>query len=45
LFPAGMVWDEFVFAYASVIAMPILLWVVTNYVFANGLGVPRYGYV
>lgn len=44
-FPAGMVWEEFVFAYASVVAMPILIWMVANYVYANGLGVPRYGYL
>ncbi len=42
-FPAGLVWEEYVFAYASVVAVPILIWIVVNYVYAEGLGVPRYG--
>lgn len=42
-FPAGLVWEEYVFAYASVVAVPILIWVVVNYIYAEGLGVPRYG--
>lgn len=43
-FPPGMVWEEYVFAYASVIAMPIFIWVVVNAVYAYNLGVPRYGF-
>ncbi len=43
-FPEGMGWEEFVFAYASVIAMPILIWLVVNLIYAHSLGVPRYGH-
>ena len=43
-FPDGMGWEEFVFAYASVIAMPILIWVVVNLIYARSLGLPRYGH-
>lgn len=42
--PDGLVWQEYVIAYVGVIAMPILIWVVVNYVFAVVLGAPRYGY-
>ncbi len=41
-FPAGLVWEEYVFAYASVVAVPIMIWVIVNYVYARALGVRRY---
>jgi len=44
IFPAGTVWQEYVFAYASVTAMPILIWVLVNILYARTFGVPRYGY-
>lgn len=44
-FPPDLVWEEYVFAYASVIAVPILIWVVVNYIYAEALSVPRYGHV
>lgn len=44
-FPPDLVWEEYVFAYASVIAVPILIWVVVNYIYAKALHVPRYGHV
>jgi hypothetical protein len=44
-FPPDLVWQEYVFAYASVVAVPILIWVVVNYIYAEALGVPRYGYL
>lgn len=44
-FPPDLVWEEYVFAYASVVAVPILIWVVVNYIYAEALGVPRYGYL
>lgn len=44
-FPPNLVWEEYVFAYASVVAVPILIWVVVNYIYAEALGVPRYGHL
>lgn len=44
-FPPNLVWEEYVFAYAGVIAVPILIWVVVNYIYVSALGVPRFGHV
>lgn len=44
-FPPNLVWEEYVFAYASVIAVPILIWVVVNYIYVEALDVPRFGHV
>ena len=42
--PSDMVWEEYIFVYASVIAVPIFIWLVINYIFARNLGIPRYGH-
>ncbi len=43
-FPDGLVWEEFVFAYASVVAVPILIWVVVNYIYVQAFDVERFGH-
>lgn len=44
-FPPNLVWEQYVFAYAGVIAVPILIWVVVNYIYVEALGVPRFGHL
>jgi hypothetical protein len=43
-FPDGLVWEEYVFAYASVVAVPIIIWVVANYIYVQAFGVERFGH-
>jgi hypothetical protein len=42
-FPPDLIWQEFVFAYLGVITVPILIWVLVNYVYYEAFQVPRYG--
>lgn len=43
-FPDGLVWEEFVFAYASVVAVPIIIWIVVNYIYVQTFNVERFGH-
>ncbi|MEQ9109500.1 MAG: LytTR family DNA-binding domain-containing protein [Rhodospirillaceae bacterium] len=42
-FPPDLIWQEFVFAYLGVITVPIMIWVLVNYVYHEALHLPRYG--